>query len=602
VNDLGAVEGLATTGIVRRTGTDTWTASNAVTNAELQNSTITIGSVSTALGGTLSAATGRASTALNIDSATGVGDTNYTILTTDRHVFTNAAFTATRTWTLPAANTVNPGQRILIGDLQGTITATNLLIIQRAGADTINGTTAITLSSASTSLEVVSDGTSKWYAVQSGSGSGGGSGISNPKNQYEFVATASQTTFSGADQNAKTLSYTVGNVEIYNNGLRLNKSDYTASTGSTVVLALPANVGDLLTIVDCGSGGAASFTSFEYTASAAQTTFSGADINAKTLAYVAGFVLVYVNGDLLNTADYTATNGTSVVFAVGRALNDQVKIISMNQSAVALIPSNNLSDVASTTTARQNLGLPNLLRGYIQGLTLSTAGASATFGIAAGVADDSTFTDFMLLSSAFTKTTSAWAVGTGNGAMDTGAVAINTWYHVYVIKRVDTGLVDILFSLSASAPTMPASYTLFRRIGSMKTNGSSQWIAFNQLGDEFLWLASVADVASATLTAGTPVLETLSVPTGLQVIAKFDAAFNLGSSAGVLINSPDQTAVATPVFPNVNMINAAAGGANASQFNIRTNTSAQVRAAATATITTNFSITTQGWTDYRGRI
>ena len=34
-NDLGALEALSTTGIARRTGTDTWTASNAVTNAEL---------------------------------------------------------------------------------------------------------------------------------------------------------------------------------------------------------------------------------------------------------------------------------------------------------------------------------------------------------------------------------------------------------------------------------------------------------------------------------------------------------------------------------------------------------------------------------------
>src|SRR6266576_708877 len=34
-NDLSALEGLSTTGIARRTGTDIWTASNAVTNAEL---------------------------------------------------------------------------------------------------------------------------------------------------------------------------------------------------------------------------------------------------------------------------------------------------------------------------------------------------------------------------------------------------------------------------------------------------------------------------------------------------------------------------------------------------------------------------------------
>jgi hypothetical protein len=86
------------------------------------------------------------------------------------------------------------------------------------------------------------------------------------------------------------------------------------------------------------------------------------------------------------------------------------------------------------------------LRGYLSGLVLSTAGASTTFSVATGVAVDDVQKDFMNLSTAISKTTSAWAVGSGNGGIDTGAVAINTWYHVYLIKRPDTGVVDVLFS------------------------------------------------------------------------------------------------------------------------------------------------------------
>jgi hypothetical protein len=101
-----------------------------------------------------------------------------------------------------------------------------------------------------------------------------------------------------------------------------------------------------------------------------------------------------------------------------------------------------------------------LISGYLSGLTLSTAGASATFGIAAGAANDTASGGMMTLASAYTKTTSSWVVGTGNGALDTGAIANSTWYHVYLIKRIDTGVVDILISGSATSPTMPTGYTL----------------------------------------------------------------------------------------------------------------------------------------------
>jgi hypothetical protein len=116
----------------------------------------------------------RASTGLNVDSFTGRGDAAYTILVTDRTVGTNAAFTASRTWTLPAANAVNAGQEIIVSDFQGTVTASNSLVIARAGSDTVNGGTSVTITAANGAYLLKSDGISKWTAQALGAAAAGG--------------------------------------------------------------------------------------------------------------------------------------------------------------------------------------------------------------------------------------------------------------------------------------------------------------------------------------------------------------------------------------------------------------------------------------------
>lgn len=240
--------------------------------------------------------------------------------------------------------------------------------------------------------------------------------------------------------------------------------------------------------------------------------------------------------------------------------------------------------------------LDSLLAGVLYGLKLSTAGSSATFGIATGVASG------MILGSAYTKTTAAWAVGTGNGALDTGAIAINTWYHVHIIQRVDTGVVDILLSLSATAPTMPASYTRSRRIGSMKTDGFSQWALFTQNGDEFLWAVPQNDLNTSVLGAAQLLTALASVPTGIVVNALLRGDMNhLTPGTAVLINSVDETNVA-PGTGNYTAIQQVSIQAVAwGPLSVRTNTSAQVRSRSTAA-TTTLEITTYGWIDTRGRI
>jgi hypothetical protein len=93
-----------------------------------------------------------------------IADVNYTVLPTDGTVM-YTTLTAARTVTLPAANAVPAGYRILIMDMAGTATANNITI-NRAGADTIQGgvSTSITLNWGD--KELVSDGTSKWNIIR----------------------------------------------------------------------------------------------------------------------------------------------------------------------------------------------------------------------------------------------------------------------------------------------------------------------------------------------------------------------------------------------------------------------------------------------------
>ena len=56
------------------------------------------------------------------------------------------------------------------------------------------------------------------------------------------------------------------------------------------------------------------FAAYEYNTSAAQTTFQDSDANGNILSYSENGIIVYYNGVLMPTSDYTATDGSSVVF------------------------------------------------------------------------------------------------------------------------------------------------------------------------------------------------------------------------------------------------------------------------------------------------
>jgi hypothetical protein len=141
----------------------------------------------------------------------------------------------------------------------------------------------------------------------------------------KFTATASQTTFT------ITGGYTVGMVDVFLNGVKLdNATEFTASNGSTVVLTAAAVVNDVVEVYKYGGQFIANNTlrqTTAFTATAGQTTF--------TVSYSVGFVDVFYNGSKLAAAEFTATNGTSIVLGTACVVNDIVEVVAYNYTVGA---------------------------------------------------------------------------------------------------------------------------------------------------------------------------------------------------------------------------------------------------------------------------
>jgi hypothetical protein len=85
-----------------------------------------------------------------------------------------------------------------------------------------------------------------------------GSSVNGTSRRFRYIATAGQTTFTGSDSNGNTMAYDAGFVDVYLNGVRLDQTDYTASSGTSIVLGSAAALNDELNIVAFGTFSVAS--------------------------------------------------------------------------------------------------------------------------------------------------------------------------------------------------------------------------------------------------------------------------------------------------------------------------------------------------------
>ena len=298
------------------------------------------------------------------------------------------------------------------------------------------------------------------------------------------------------------------------------------------------------------------------------------------------------------TTTDTLTNKTLTAAALG------------SSTATTQSASDNSTKVATTAYVDAAVTAGSAVpRSYLAGLTLSAAGATATFGIAVGQAANSANATMLTLASAFTKTGAAWVAGTGNGGIDTGAIANSTWYHVYLISTAAGATVDVIFSTNASSPTLPATYTLFRRIGSMKTNASAQWVKFIQDGDYFAWDVAVLDVNDTNPGTASVTKTLASVPTGVNVFARLNVKPTFASSGfpttlfirDIATSDQAPSSTAAPLGGD-GSVSAGGGAVPGSEHTVRTNTSAQIAYRISASAGGDVvAMAVLGWNDSRGR-
>lgn len=247
--------------------------------------------------------------------------------------------------------------------------------------------------------------------------------------------------------------------------------------------------------------------------------------------------------------------------------------------------------------------IPPMMRNYIAGLTLSNDGTNPNTQIdfAPGVAADSNNAYVMQLSATMVKTlqsSGAFAAGSGNNGLFSGAKAASTWYHCFLIRNGTTGAIDAGFDTSVAAANIPSGWTAYRRIGSILTDSSGNIRAFTQVGGEFLWSTPLRDINATGVATGTQ-LYAVTVPPGLIVEAVIQGyASCTAGSAAVQINSPGLNDVASNNCPTIQTptANQAAG---AGRIYIRTNASQQIQVNSNQSGNT-YSFGAYGWRDYRG--
>ena len=172
-----------------------------------------------------------------------------------------------------------------------TTVATNI-----SGVNSFAERYRVASSAPSTSLDVGDlyfDTTANELKVYKSSGwAAAGSTVNGTSARFKYTASASQTTFTGTDDNGNTLAYDAGFIDVYLNGVKLvNGTDVTVTSGTSVVLASGATANDIIDIVGFGtfnvaSIAASSITSGTLADARLPTTMAGKTLTGATVTTV----------------------------------------------------------------------------------------------------------------------------------------------------------------------------------------------------------------------------------------------------------------------------------------------------------------------------
>jgi hypothetical protein len=251
-----------------------------------------------------------------------------------------AAWTPPAAWTTATAYTVGPPASVV----------------------TQNGSTYVCIVSHTSGTFATDLAAGKWQLVAQRGNDGANYAATSTTSLVVGTGTKSLTT-------QLNLAYTAGarvrlshaaDITKYMEGLVTAYDSGTGAMSINVLSAVGSGTFNDWSINIAGDPGSADFITvrrFEYTITTSTNTVSGADINGRTLVYTAGFIDVTINGSTLAPSEFTATSGSSVVFARNLNIGDTVYInasLAYNP-ADALANSQSGADISNKALFRRNL-------------------------------------------------------------------------------------------------------------------------------------------------------------------------------------------------------------------------------------------------------
>lgn len=379
----------------------------------------------------------------------------------------------------------------------------------------------------------------------------------------QFSGTGSQTAFTMSVAPANTASCIVAV-----SGVLQDPSTY-AVVGTTLnfTVAPPAGSGNIsvryLGIPASGVTTTAYRTATEFTATSGQTTFTPP-------SYTVGYLDVYRNGVLLGSADYTATNGTTVVLATGCVAGDLVETISFYVSSVLNAIPNTAGSISSSnlpaglTINTPTISSPTITTPSISSPTITTAAtlpAATTIGginytpytmknriingsydvwqrgtsttVATGTGNNAFLADRWMIENTSGSTVTATRVANSSNTYGIG----NYYINLAIPTFASGGHVDQFQSIESlniadlAGQTVTLSYYAAVSGGSGATLQLQIWIGFPSTTDNYA-SATYSNPDSKTITSTpTRYTSTFTVPsgatTGLRVYVRMN---NNGSS------------------------------------------------------------------------
>jgi hypothetical protein len=191
-----------------------------------------------------------------------------------------------------------------------------------------------------------------------------------------------------------------------------------------------------------------------------------------------------------------------------------------------------------------------------------------------------------------------WAAGNNNGGRFSGvSLSASTWYHCFIMRNTSTNAIDFGFDTSVTGASKPSGWDV-RLIWSIKTDASSNIIAFTQRGDICVWTSPPMD-ALWSYVATTSSLFAISSPAGLVCQAVVSMCFSDATANYLYISSPDAADEAADYTRGLIDNQGQAGVVN--EKVVTTNTASQLRAVAAGTGPSFFSLATRHFVHPRGR-